>query len=76
MKEKAELEEKHAEAEEALKEVPYMLRLHQGISSKDFRVFIRHRRILRLLRQILQLTFGSLRFVFIQTWSLFQNILL
>ena len=76
MKEKAELEEKHAEAEEALKEVPYMLRLHQGISSKDFRVFIRHQRILRLLRRILQLTFGSLRFFFIQTWSLFQNILL
>ena len=76
MKEKAELEEKHAEAEEALKEVPYMLRLHQGISSKDFRVFIRHRRILHLLRRILQLTFGSLRFFFIQTWSLFQNILL
>lgn len=60
MKEKAELEEKHAEAEEALKEVPYMLRLHQGISSKDFRVFIRHQRILSLLRRILQLTFGSL----------------
>ena len=76
MKEKAELEEKHAEAEEALKEVPYMLRLHQGISSKDFRVFIKHWRILRLLRRILQLTFGSLRFFFIQTWSLFQNILL
>ena len=76
MKEKAELEEKHAEAEEALKEVPYMLRLPQGISSKDFRVFIRHQRILRLLRRILQLTFGSLRFFFIQTWSLFQNILL
>ena len=78
MKEKVELEKKYAEAEEALKEVPYMLRLHQGISSKDFRVFIiiRHRRILRLLRRILQLTFGSLRFFFIQTWSLFQNILL
>ena len=44
MKEKAELEEKYAEAEEALKEVPYMLRLYRGISSKDFRVFIRHQR--------------------------------
>ena len=41
MTEKAELEKKYAEAEEALKEVAYMLRLHQEISSKDFRVFIR-----------------------------------
>ena len=44
MKEKDELEKKCAEAEEALQEVPYMLRLHRGISSKDFRVFIRHQR--------------------------------
>ena len=44
MKEKDELEKKYAEAEEALQEVPYILRLHRGISSKDFRVFIRHQR--------------------------------
>ena len=44
MKEKDELEKKFAEAEEALKEVPYMLRLHLEISSKGFRVFIRHQR--------------------------------
>ena len=33
-------------------------------------------RILRFLRRILRLTFGSLWQFFIQTWILFQNILL
>lgn len=36
LKEKDELEKKYAEAEEALEEVPYVLRLHLGISSQDW----------------------------------------